>query len=148
MEYVKEGIRVNAVAPGTVYIPMHGNDPKEFLKTLQPLGQIVRVQDIVDAIVYLTGGRSGDRGGAARRRRCARRQMVMVIREGSRPHGGEQRAGAKVVRRLEKLPTMQPPSPSCEGDVVLRRRPDGTLIRLVVGAAGILWHIIQRRAHR
>jgi NAD(P)-dependent dehydrogenase (short-subunit alcohol dehydrogenase family) len=54
MEYVKEGIRVNAVAPGTVDTPMHENDPKDFLKTLQPLGEIVRVKDIVDAIVYLT----------------------------------------------------------------------------------------------
>src|SRR5467141_2019525 len=35
------------------------------------------------------GGRSSDRGGAARGRRCARRQMV--AREGSRPAGAEQR---------------------------------------------------------
>jgi NAD(P)-dependent dehydrogenase (short-subunit alcohol dehydrogenase family) len=54
MEYAKEGIRVNAVAPGTVDTPMHKNDPEDSLKALQPLGQIVRVQDIVDAIVYLT----------------------------------------------------------------------------------------------
>jgi NAD(P)-dependent dehydrogenase (short-subunit alcohol dehydrogenase family) len=54
MEYVKARIRVNAVAPGTVDTPMHESDPKDFLKTLQPLGQIVRVNDIVDAIVYLT----------------------------------------------------------------------------------------------
>ncbi len=54
MEYVKEGIRVNAVAPGIVDTPMHKDDPKDFLKTLQPMGQISDVQDIVDAIVYLT----------------------------------------------------------------------------------------------
>jgi NAD(P)-dependent dehydrogenase (short-subunit alcohol dehydrogenase family) len=54
MEYVKQGIRVNAVAPGIVDTPMHENDPKDFLKTLQPMGQISTVQDIVDAIVYLT----------------------------------------------------------------------------------------------
>jgi NAD(P)-dependent dehydrogenase (short-subunit alcohol dehydrogenase family) len=54
MEYVKEGIRVNAVAPGIVDTPMHKDDPKDFLKTLQPIGQISDVQDIVDAIVYLT----------------------------------------------------------------------------------------------
>ena len=54
MEYVKEGIRVNAVAPGVVDTPMHDHDPKEFLKTLQPMGRISAVKDIVDAIVYLT----------------------------------------------------------------------------------------------
>jgi len=54
MEYVKQGIRVNAVAPGIVDTPMHKNDPKDFLKTLQPMGQISDVKDIVDAIVYLT----------------------------------------------------------------------------------------------
>jgi NAD(P)-dependent dehydrogenase (short-subunit alcohol dehydrogenase family) len=57
MEYVKQGIRVNAVAPGEVDTPMHKNDPKDFLKTLQPMGQISEVQDIVDAIVYLTEAR-------------------------------------------------------------------------------------------
>ena len=54
MEYVKQGIRVNAVAPGVVDTSMHKDDPKEFLKTLQPMGQISDVKDIVDAIVYLT----------------------------------------------------------------------------------------------
>ncbi len=54
MEYAKQGIRVNAVAPGVVDTPMHKDDPKDFLKTLQPMGQISEVKDIVDAIVYLT----------------------------------------------------------------------------------------------
>jgi len=54
MEYVKEGIRVNAVAPGIVDTPMHEDDPKDVLKTLQPMGQISKVKDIVDAIMYLT----------------------------------------------------------------------------------------------
>ncbi len=54
MEYAKQGIRVNAVAPGVVDTPMHKDDPKEFLKTLQPMGRISEVKDIVDAIVYLT----------------------------------------------------------------------------------------------
>jgi NAD(P)-dependent dehydrogenase (short-subunit alcohol dehydrogenase family) len=54
IEYAKHGIRVNAVAPGVVYTPMHKDDPKDFLKTLQPLGGISEVKDIVDAVVYLT----------------------------------------------------------------------------------------------
>jgi NAD(P)-dependent dehydrogenase (short-subunit alcohol dehydrogenase family) len=54
MEYAKQGIRVNAVAPGIVDTPMHEGDSKDFLKTLQPMGQISQVKDIVDAIVYLT----------------------------------------------------------------------------------------------
>ena len=54
MEYVKQGIRVNAVAPGTVDTPMHKDHRKELLNTLQPMGRIAEVKDIVDAIVYLT----------------------------------------------------------------------------------------------
>ena len=54
MEYAKQGIRVNAVAPGQVDTPMHANDSKDLLKALQPLGRISDVNDIVDAIVYLT----------------------------------------------------------------------------------------------
>jgi NAD(P)-dependent dehydrogenase (short-subunit alcohol dehydrogenase family) len=54
LEYAKQGIRVNAVAPGIVATPMHKDDPVAFLKTLQPLGQISQVKDIVDAILYLT----------------------------------------------------------------------------------------------
>ena len=54
MEYAEQGIRVNAVAPGIVDTPIHKDDPKDFLKTLQPMGQISDVKDIVDAIVYLT----------------------------------------------------------------------------------------------
>jgi NAD(P)-dependent dehydrogenase (short-subunit alcohol dehydrogenase family) len=54
MEYAKQGIRVNAVAPGVVNTPMNKDEPKDFLKTLQPLGEMQEVKDIVDAIIYLT----------------------------------------------------------------------------------------------
>jgi NAD(P)-dependent dehydrogenase (short-subunit alcohol dehydrogenase family) len=57
MEYAKDGIRVNAVAPGIVDTPMHRNDPKEFLKSLSPLGRISDVQDIAEAVLYLTEAR-------------------------------------------------------------------------------------------
>ena len=54
MEYVRQGIRVNAVAPGTVDTPMHKDHCTELLNTLQSIGRIADVKDIVDAIVYLT----------------------------------------------------------------------------------------------
>jgi NAD(P)-dependent dehydrogenase (short-subunit alcohol dehydrogenase family) len=54
LEYAKKGIRVNAVAPGIVDTPMHKDDPKDYLRTLQPMGRISEVKDIVDAIMYLT----------------------------------------------------------------------------------------------
>jgi NAD(P)-dependent dehydrogenase (short-subunit alcohol dehydrogenase family) len=57
MEYAKDGIRVNAVAPGVVNTPMHKNDSEDSLKSLSPLGRIVDVQDIADAVLYLTEAR-------------------------------------------------------------------------------------------
>lgn len=53
IEYASEGIRFNAVAPGTVATPLHKDDPKDLLRTLQPLGKIGTVQDVVDAVLYL-----------------------------------------------------------------------------------------------
>jgi NAD(P)-dependent dehydrogenase (short-subunit alcohol dehydrogenase family) len=55
IEYAKEGIRFNAVAPGTVDTPLHKNDPKDHLRTLQPMGKIVEIKDVVDAVLYLVG---------------------------------------------------------------------------------------------
>ena len=54
IEYAKEGIRFNAVAPGIVDTPMHKDADKEFLKTLQPMGRMVAIKDIVDAVLYLS----------------------------------------------------------------------------------------------
>jgi NAD(P)-dependent dehydrogenase (short-subunit alcohol dehydrogenase family) len=53
IEYAKEGIRFNAVAPGVLNTSMHKDDPKEFLRTFQPMGKIVEVRDVVDAVLYL-----------------------------------------------------------------------------------------------
>ena len=57
MEYAKDSIRFNAVAPGIVDTPMHASNTHEFLKTLSPMGMISDVDDIVEAIVYLTEAR-------------------------------------------------------------------------------------------
>lgn len=53
IEYAKEGIRFNAVAPGVVDTPLHKDNPKDSLKTLQPMGKIAHVKDVVDAVLYL-----------------------------------------------------------------------------------------------
>jgi NAD(P)-dependent dehydrogenase (short-subunit alcohol dehydrogenase family) len=53
IEYAKEGIRFNAVAPGVVDTQLHKDDPKDSLKALQPMGKISEVKDVVDAVLYL-----------------------------------------------------------------------------------------------
>ena len=53
IEYAAEGIRFNAVAPGVVNTAMHKDEPKEVLKMFQPMGKIVEIKDIVDAVLYL-----------------------------------------------------------------------------------------------
>ena len=54
MEYAKDGIRVNAVAPGVVSTPMHRNTPKDVMESLSPMGRPSTVKDITDAVLYLT----------------------------------------------------------------------------------------------
>jgi len=54
MEYARDGIRVNGVAPGVVYTPLHRDTPKEVMESLSPMGRPSTVKDIVDAIMYLT----------------------------------------------------------------------------------------------
>ncbi len=51
IEYAKDGIRFNAVAPGEVDTPMHRNAPND--SALQPTMQKAAVKDIVDAVLYL-----------------------------------------------------------------------------------------------
>ena len=57
IEYAQEHIRFNAVAPGAVNTPLHAEDSNDSLKTLSPMGSISTVEDIANAVVYLTEAR-------------------------------------------------------------------------------------------
>jgi NAD(P)-dependent dehydrogenase (short-subunit alcohol dehydrogenase family) len=57
MEYAKQHIRFNAVAPGVVDTPLHEKDSKEQLQKQNPMGSISTVEDIASAVVYLTEAR-------------------------------------------------------------------------------------------
>ena len=57
LEYAKEHIRFNAVAPGIVDTPLHAGTPKESLKSASPMGSISTVEDIASAVIYLTEAR-------------------------------------------------------------------------------------------
>jgi NAD(P)-dependent dehydrogenase (short-subunit alcohol dehydrogenase family) len=54
MEYARDGIRVNAVAPGVVYTPLHRDTPKDVMESQSPMGRPSTVKDITDAVMYLT----------------------------------------------------------------------------------------------
>jgi NAD(P)-dependent dehydrogenase (short-subunit alcohol dehydrogenase family) len=53
IEYAKEGIRFNAVAPGAVDTPLHKGELKEILSKFQPMGKVVEVSDVVQAVLFL-----------------------------------------------------------------------------------------------
>jgi len=55
IEYAKEGIRVNTIAPGVIDTPMHKSEAHDFLKGLHPFGRIGKVKEVVDAALFLTG---------------------------------------------------------------------------------------------
>jgi NAD(P)-dependent dehydrogenase (short-subunit alcohol dehydrogenase family) len=53
MEFARDGIRVNAVAPGVVETPLHNDTPKDLMKKLSPMGRVSTVKEIADAVLYL-----------------------------------------------------------------------------------------------
>lgn len=52
MEYAKEGIRFNAVAPGAVATAMHADSSAD-AQQRSPMGKLAEVKDIVQAVLYL-----------------------------------------------------------------------------------------------
>ena len=54
MEYAKNGIRVNAVAPGVVSTSLQRATPKEVIEGRSPMGRPSTIADIVDAVVFLS----------------------------------------------------------------------------------------------
>jgi NAD(P)-dependent dehydrogenase (short-subunit alcohol dehydrogenase family) len=55
IEFASRGVRVNAVAPGSVRTPMHAAATHEYLASMHPLGRMGDVDDITDAVMYLEG---------------------------------------------------------------------------------------------
>ena len=53
IEYAKRGIRVNAVSPGIIKTPMHGQETHAALGALHPVGHMGEIEDIAQAVVYL-----------------------------------------------------------------------------------------------
>jgi NAD(P)-dependent dehydrogenase (short-subunit alcohol dehydrogenase family) len=54
IEYAKEGIRINTIAPGAIDTPMHKPEAHDFLKGLHPVGRMGEVKEVVDAALFLT----------------------------------------------------------------------------------------------
>jgi NAD(P)-dependent dehydrogenase (short-subunit alcohol dehydrogenase family) len=54
MEYAKDGIRANAVAPGVAFTPMNRDTPRDALESLSPMGRPSTVRDITEGVMYLT----------------------------------------------------------------------------------------------
>jgi NAD(P)-dependent dehydrogenase (short-subunit alcohol dehydrogenase family) len=73
-DHSREGIRVNAVVPGTADTPWVGRlleraaDPaaeRAALEARQPIGRLVTAEEVAEAIAYLASPRSGSTTGTA-----------------------------------------------------------------------------------
>jgi NAD(P)-dependent dehydrogenase (short-subunit alcohol dehydrogenase family) len=53
IEYASRSVRVNAVSPGAIVTPMHAAEAYGFLASLQPMGRMGEIQEVVDAVMYL-----------------------------------------------------------------------------------------------
>jgi NAD(P)-dependent dehydrogenase (short-subunit alcohol dehydrogenase family) len=62
MEYAKDGIRVNAVAPGVVYTSLQQGAPTDEMAGESPMGRPSTVEDVTNAVMYLNDapGVTGD----------------------------------------------------------------------------------------
>jgi NAD(P)-dependent dehydrogenase (short-subunit alcohol dehydrogenase family) len=64
LDHAHDGIRVNAVCPGTIYTPMYirreGSDPEHDarLAAAIPLGRLGQPEDVADAVLWLCSARS------------------------------------------------------------------------------------------
>ena len=57
LEYAKEHIRFNAVAPGIVATPLQSDLGEEVVKRQSPMGTVSTVDDVASAVIYLTEAR-------------------------------------------------------------------------------------------
>src|SRR5437762_413604 len=57
IEYAKEHIRFNAVAPGIVATSLQTDNSKEYLESRSPMATVSTVEDIASAVVFLTEAR-------------------------------------------------------------------------------------------
>ena len=57
LEYAKEHIRFNAVAPGIVDTPLQSDLGEEVVKRQSPMGTVSTVDDVASAVIYLTEAR-------------------------------------------------------------------------------------------
>jgi NAD(P)-dependent dehydrogenase (short-subunit alcohol dehydrogenase family) len=54
IEYARDGIRVNTIAPGVINTSMHKPETHEFLTGLHPVARLGEISEVVDAVLFLT----------------------------------------------------------------------------------------------
>ncbi|MBV8586360.1 MAG: hypothetical protein JO308_08745 [Verrucomicrobia bacterium] len=57
MEYAGQGIRINTIALGAIKTPMHKSEAHDFLKSLQPIVEVVRRNNLADPKINLSSNR-------------------------------------------------------------------------------------------